>query len=76
MEERAVSLDNYEPVAVRIDKFWKTHPNGRIITDLVEFSGERVIARAEIYTDREDTRPPPLRRRCHRTDEPDIVHFP
>ena len=57
MEERAVSLDNYEPVAVRIDKFWKTHPNGRIITDLVEFSGERVIARAEIYTDREDTRP-------------------
>jgi hypothetical protein len=52
-----MSLENYEPVAVRIDKFWKAHPQGRIITDLVEFSGERVIARAEIYTDREDTRP-------------------
>lgn len=52
-----MSLENYEPVAVRIDKFWKTHPQGRIITDLVEFSGDRVIARAEIYTDREDPRP-------------------
>lgn len=52
-----MSLENYEPVAVRIDKFWKQYPNGRIHTDLVEFSGERVIARAEIYCDREDTRP-------------------
>lgn len=52
-----MSLENYEPVAVRIDKFWKAYPNGRILTDLVEFSAERVIARAEIYTDREDTRP-------------------
>lgn len=52
-----MSLDNYEPVAVRIDKFWKANPNGRIITDLVEFSGDRVIARAEIYADRDDPRP-------------------
>lgn len=52
-----MSLENYEPVAVRIDKFWKQYPNGRIHTDLIEFSGERVIARAEIYADREDTRP-------------------
>lgn len=52
-----MSLENYEPVAVRIDKFWKAHPNGRILTDLVEFTGERVIAKAEIYTDRDDTRP-------------------
>lgn len=52
-----MSIENYEPVAVRIDKFWKAHPNGRIITDLVEFTGDRVIARAEIYADREDPRP-------------------
>lgn len=52
-----MSIENYEPVAVRIDKFWKAYPNGRIHTDLVEFTGERVIARAEIYADREDTRP-------------------
>jgi hypothetical protein len=52
-----MSIENYEPVAVRIDKFWKAYPNGRIHTDLVEFSGERVIARAEIYADREDARP-------------------
>jgi hypothetical protein len=52
-----MSIENYEPVAVRIDKFWKAYPNGRIHTDLVEFSSDRVIARAEIYADREDTRP-------------------
>lgn len=52
-----MSIENYEPVAVRIDKFWKAYPNGRIHTDLIEFSAERVIARAEIYSDREDTRP-------------------
>lgn len=52
-----MSLENYEPVAVRIDKFWKAYPNGRIHTDLIEFTGERVIARAEIYCDRDDTRP-------------------
>lgn len=52
-----MSIENYEPVAVRIDKFWKAYPQGRIVTDLVEFTAERVIARAEIYSDREDTRP-------------------
>ena len=52
-----MSIENYEPVAVRIDKFWKAYPNGRIHTELVEFTGERVIARAEIYSDREDLRP-------------------
>lgn len=52
-----MSLENYEPVAVRIDKFWKAHPDGRILTDLIEFSGDRVIARAEIYADRGDDRP-------------------
>ena len=52
-----MSIENYEPVAVRIDKFWKAYPNGRIHTDLVEFSAERVIARAEIFADREDARP-------------------
>lgn len=52
-----MSIENYEPVAVRIDKFWKKYPNGRIHTDLIEFSADRVIARAEIYADREDARP-------------------
>lgn len=52
-----MAIENYEPVAVRIDKFWKAYPNGRIHTELIEFTGERVIARAEIYADREDPRP-------------------
>lgn len=52
-----MSIENYEPVAVRIDKFWKAYPNGRIVTELVEFTGDRVIARAEIYADRDDPRP-------------------
>lgn len=52
-----MGIENYEPVAVRIDKFWKQYPAGRIHTELIEFTGERVIARAEIYVDREDARP-------------------
>lgn len=52
-----MSLENYEPVAVRIDKFWKACPNGRIHTDIVEMTAEHVVVKAEIFTDREDTRP-------------------
>ena len=27
-------MDNYEPVADRIAKFWEKHPNGRIHTEI------------------------------------------
>ena len=50
-------LDNYEPVADRITKFWKLFPNGRIITEIKLINESEVVVQASIFTDREDTRP-------------------
>jgi hypothetical protein len=50
-------LDNYEPVADRITKFWKLFPNGRIITEIKLINETEVVVQASIFTDREDTRP-------------------
>ena len=50
-------LSNYEPVSERIQKFWKTYPNGRIITDIKLINETEVVVQASIFTDREDTRP-------------------
>lgn len=47
-------LDDYEPVAHRIDRFYKKHPKGRILTDLIlEASTDKTwVVKASIY--RED----------------------
>jgi len=37
------NLDDYEPVEVRLDKFWKEHQDGRIETELLEASKDRFI---------------------------------
>jgi hypothetical protein len=50
-------LDNYEPVAERITKFWKTWPNGRIHTEIKLINETEVIVMASIFTDRDDVRP-------------------
>jgi len=50
-------LDNYEPVADRITKFWKQFPNGRIHTEIKLINETEVIVMASVYTDREDIRP-------------------
>ena len=50
-------LDNYEPVADRITKFWKTYPNGRIHTEIKLINETEVIIMASVFTDREDVRP-------------------
>jgi len=51
------NLDNYEPVEDRLRRFWQDHPEGRILTELVEATDVRFIVRAEVYTDRDDARP-------------------
>jgi hypothetical protein len=50
-------LSNYEPVADRISKFWKTFPQGRIITEIKLINETEVVVQASIYTDKEDPRP-------------------
>lgn len=50
-------LDNYEPVADRITKFWKAYPNGRIHTEIKLINETEVIVMASVFTDRDDIRP-------------------
>lgn len=50
-------LDNYEPVADRIAKFWDKYPNGRLHTEIVLINETEVVIKASAYTDRDDTRP-------------------
>ena len=50
-------LSQYSTVAERIEKFWKIYERGRLHTELVHFSPEQVVIRAEVYLDRDDLRP-------------------
>lgn len=43
------NLNDYEPVADRIEKFWKDHPSGQIITELVHFDEKHFIVRAAVW---------------------------
>jgi hypothetical protein len=45
----AFNLDDYEPVASRISKFYAAHPEGRIITELVHYLSDIAVFKAEIW---------------------------
>lgn len=49
-------LDNYEPVADRIAKFWEKF-DGRIHTEIVLINETEVVIKASIYTNKDDARP-------------------
>jgi rubrerythrin len=50
------NLDDYEPVEVRLEKYWKEHPDGRIETELLEASKDRFIVLARIYRTEADAK--------------------
>jgi hypothetical protein len=50
-------ISQYMTVAQRIDVFWSLYPSGRLHTEIVHFSPEQVVIKAEVYLDREDLRP-------------------
>ena len=50
-------LDSYETVESRLSRFWKDHPQGRVLTDLVFHDERRFIVKAEIFFDRDDISP-------------------
>ncbi len=50
-------LAQYSTVAERIEKFWERYEGGRLHTEVVHFSPEQVVIRAEVYLDRDDERP-------------------
>jgi len=51
------NIDEYMTVAERIDLFWNTFENGRILTELVHFEPGQCVVKAEVYLDREDEVP-------------------
>lgn len=50
-------LSNYEPVEKRIDRFYATFNNGRIVTELVAHSDQMFIVKAFAYRDAADEQP-------------------
>jgi hypothetical protein len=50
------NLDEYTTVRERIIEFWKRYPNGRIETEILEWSDKRFIVAARLYRDVEDTK--------------------
>lgn len=43
------NLDDYEPVASRIQRFYEAYPDGAIHTEIVFDDGQRVVIRASVY---------------------------
>jgi hypothetical protein len=50
-------LSDYETVEARLARFWKSNPEGRILTELVFHDERRFIVKAEIHFDRNDMTP-------------------
>ena len=51
------NLEEYTTVRERIVEFWKRNPNGRIETEILEWSDKRFIVAARLYRSMEDTKP-------------------
>ena len=49
----AFDLSDYEPVASRLDRFLKAHPEARVITDLVHYLSDIAVFKAELWLDGE-----------------------
>lgn len=52
-----MTLENYEPVSERIKRFYEDHPTGAIHTELVFDDGKRVVIKASVYRDINDSQP-------------------
>ena len=50
-------LTQYQTVQERIDLFWLKFPNGRLYTELVSFTPEQVVFKAECYANKDDVYP-------------------
>ena len=49
----AFDLSEYEPVASRLDRFLKAHPDARVITDLVHYLSDVAVFKCELWLDGE-----------------------
>jgi hypothetical protein len=51
------NLSEYQTVQERIDLFWLKFPNGRLHTELVSFTPDQVVFKAECYANKDDVYP-------------------
>jgi hypothetical protein len=53
------NLDDYEDVAARVLRFQKAYPEGRIVTDVIQFNPEKgiILIAAQVYRNASDTLP-------------------
>lgn len=51
------NIEDYEMVDSRLSRFWATHPQGRVLTELVFHDERRFIVKSEIYFDNNDLTP-------------------
>lgn len=51
------NLNEYQTVQERIDLFWSKYPNGRFNVELVSFTSEQVVFKAEVYLHKDDLYP-------------------
>jgi hypothetical protein len=51
------NLSEYQTVQERIDLFWSRFPNGRLYTELVSFTPDQVVFKAECYANKDDVYP-------------------
>lgn len=53
------NLEDYEDVAARVLRFQKAYPDGRIVTDVIQFNPEKgiVLVSAQVYRNASDTLP-------------------
>lgn len=50
-------LSQYQTAQERIDLFWLKYPNGRLYTELVSFTPDQVVFKAEVYANKDDVCP-------------------
>lgn len=51
------NLDDYEPVASRVQRFYDAYPDGAIHCDIVHDDGTRIVVKATVYRHVTDARP-------------------
>jgi hypothetical protein len=51
------NLSEYQTVQERVDLFWSRYPNGRLYTELVSFTPDQVVFKAECYANKDDVYP-------------------
>ena len=53
----AFDLSNYETVESRLARFWEAHPDGRVRTQMLNYTGDACVFYAELYAHKDDKDP-------------------